>query len=65
VILTGRHPFDEISSIEATHLNLTPPKIFEIDEKIQIIIDEMLSFDPINRPINASSLDSSFSYLFE
>lgn len=65
IILTGSHPFGNISSIEAQRSNLTPPKILGVDENTQIIIDEMLSFDPINRPSNAVTLYSSFSYLFD
>lgn len=65
IIFTGKHPFDNISSIEAKQLNLTPPKILGIDQKTQIIIDEMLSFNPTNRPSDAITLYSSFSYLFK
>ena len=65
IILTGRHPFGNLSSIDAKNANLTPPKVFGIDNKAQNLIDKTLSFDPVDRPGNAQELYSRFSFIFK
>lgn len=64
VILTGRHPFGDLSSLDAQKEHLIPSRIFGLDNKAQIIIDQTLSFDPINRPRNAHELYANLSCLF-
>jgi serine/threonine protein kinase len=63
IVLTGKHPFGNISSLEASNLNLMPQQISGIDRKTQIIINATLSFDPVTRANNAQELYSFFKNL--
>ena len=65
IVLTGRHPFGNLSSIDAKNASLIPPKVFGIDNKAQNIIDKTLSFDPVDRPGNARELYAGLSHLFK
>lgn len=52
-ILSGRHPFNDLTSLDAMHKNLSPPIIDHLDLNFQNILNRMLSFNAKNRPDNA------------
>lgn len=60
-LLSGLHPFNNLTSLEAMQRSLSPATIDSLDAKLNIMIKKMLSFDHVSRPQTALNILTEIS----
>jgi non-specific serine/threonine protein kinase len=63
IILTAQHPFGGKTSLEASEKKMCAEDIPGLDSRTKYVVQQMLSFDAINRPKTAQDVLNSLSHL--